>query len=124
MPLGVLLAAALALQAALWWLMPHIGQGDLALGLAALVAYGIGAGVTPTCLFAMPNTLLGAGPAQARAFGIIMTGRNLGVLLGPVVLAQAFKATGDWSVAAPIFGSATAAALLLSLFLWTRLPRR
>ena len=121
--LAGLLIVALASQAALWLLLPFLDTAGLGLGLAALVAYGIGAGISPTCLFAMPNRLVGAGPAQARAFGIIMTGRNVGVLLGPVVLAEAFKLTGSWNTAAPIFGGATAVALLLAILLAGRLRR-
>ena len=122
--LAGLLVFALASQAALWLLMPSLGDAGLGLGVIALVAYGIGAGISPTCLFAVPNRLMGAGPGQARAFGIIMTGRNVGVLLGPVVLAEAFKLSGSWSAAAPIFGGATSVALLLAVFLLVRLRDR
>ena len=121
--IGALLAAALVSQALLWLCLPLVEEAGLAIGLVALVAYGIGAGISPTCLFAIPNALVGIGATQARAFGIIMTGRNLGVLLGPVVLAEAYKAAGSWSVAAPVFGTATSAAVLLAVILWLGLRR-
>jgi MFS family permease len=119
-PLGPLMAAALALQAAVWWLHPALGGGWV--GIALLVAYGVGAGITPTCLFALPSAI--AGPARAAtAFGVLMTGRNIGVLVGPVLLAQAFKLAGSWEVSAPIFGGLTGLAVAIGLLLALRLPR-
>ncbi len=113
-PLGLVLFVGLVSQAAVWALIPVTGGG--ALGIVSLVAYGIGAGICPTCLFAMPSVIVGPGGGAARAFGVIMTGRNLGVLIGPVLLAQAFKLAGGWEISAPIFG--TVAALAAGLGLW------
>ncbi len=114
-PVAPLLACGLAAQAAIWWLMPLTGAG--AGGLISLAAYWISAGVCPTFLFAMPSIIVGQGRAAAPAFGIIMTGRNIGVLIGPVLLAQAFEITGAWDIAAPIFGTLTSLALGLGLWL-------
>ncbi|MEE8188303.1 MAG: MFS transporter [Kiloniellales bacterium] len=114
-PLGPLLVAGLAVQAAGWWAVSSAAGGWI--GIASLVVYGIAAGICPTCFFAMPSALAGQGRAAGPAFGIIMTGRNLGVLVGPVLLAQAFKITGAWDIAAPIFGTITALALVLGLWL-------
>ena len=119
--LGPLMAAALAAQAAVWWLHPSIGSGWG--GIAALAVYGIGAGITPTCLFALPSAIAGARRA-APAFGVLMTGRNLGVLVGPVLLAQAFEVTGSWRVSSPIFGSLTGLAVVFGVMLAYRLSRR
>lgn len=116
--LGPLLAGSLALQAAVWWLLPVTGGG--ANGLLSLLVYGASAGITPTCLFALPSALAGR-DAAAAAFAILMTGRNLGVLLGPILLAQAFELSGAWTVAAPIFGSSTTLACLLGVGLALRL---
>jgi len=117
-PVGPVLVAGLVSQAAVWWSIPLIGGG--AAGVASLVVYGIGAGICPTCLFAMPSVIVGPGGAAVRAFGVIMTGRNLGVLVGPVLLAQAFTLSGGWDISAPIFGTVTvfAAGLGLWLALW------
>ncbi len=120
-PLGLLLALSMAAQAAVWWLLPYTG-GGLG-GVLSLVVYGCGAGIVPTCLFAMPSAILARGRGIAGAFGFVMTGRNLGVLIGPVLLAQAFKLTGAWSLAAPIFGSVTSFGLIVALFLGWRLTR-
>ncbi len=114
-PVGNLLACGLAVQAAIWWLVPVTG-GGLA-GALSLIAYGLAAGICPTCLFAMPGVIVGRGRAVAPALGIIMTGRNLGVLIGPMLLAQAFKATGAWDLAAPIFGTVTTLAFGLGIYL-------
>jgi len=114
MPLGPLLALSLASQAAVWWFIPGI-QGGLG-GMALLVVYGIGAGVTPTCLFALPAVLLGqAGAPTAYAF--VMTGRNIGVLLGPILLAEVTKRAGGWAPVWPLFGSATALTVLAAILL-------
>ena len=114
-PVGTLLACGLATQAAIWWLVPVTG-GGLG-GALSLIAYGVAAGICPTCLFAMPGVIVGRGRVAAPALGILMTGRNLGVLIGPMLLGQAFKATGAWDLAAPIFGTMTTLALGLGIFL-------
>jgi predicted MFS family arabinose efflux permease len=122
MPLGSLLVGALITQAAVWWLIPVTDSG--ALGITSLVVYGTGAGVVPTCLFAMPSVILGRGHDTARAFGIVMTGRNMGVLIGPVLVAQAFKISGSWDLAAPIFGTVTTLCLVTAMLLARRLRRQ
>ena len=38
-------------------------------GIASLLLYGIGIGITPVCLFAMPSTILGSRRAGPGAFG-------------------------------------------------------
>jgi predicted MFS family arabinose efflux permease len=119
--LGTLIVGALATQAAIWWLLPFTGGG--AAGVASLVVYGIGAGVVPTCLFALPSVILGRGQGTARAFGIVMTGRNMGILIGPVLVAQAFKMTGSWDLTAPIFGTITTLCLLMAVLLARHLRR-
>jgi MFS family permease len=114
-PVGTLLACGLATQAAIWWLVPVTGGGLP--GAVSLIAYGLAAGICPTCLFAMPGVIVGRGRAVAPALGIIMTGRNLGVLIGPMLLGQAFKMSGAWDLAAPIFGTVTTLAFGLGIFL-------
>ena len=103
-PLSGLLMGALAVQAAIWFWQPGAEQPGH--GMIALVAYGMAAGITPTCLFAMPSAIAGR-QRTARAFGVIMTGRNVGVLIGPILLAKAFELSGSWSAAGPLFGACT-----------------
>ena len=119
--LGALLTGALVIQAAVWWLLPYTGGG--AGGIVSLVAYGSGGGVVPTCLFAMPSVILGRGHDTARAFGVVMTGRNMGVLIGPVLVAQAFKMTGSWDLTAPIFGTVTGGCIVAAALLVRELRR-
>ena len=114
-PVGWVMVSALSTQVAVWWLIPFTGAG-LA-GVVSLVVYGIGAGIVPACLFALPTAILGPGRGVADAFGFIMTGRNLGVLIGPVLLAQTFKITGAWDVAAPLFGTLTTVCLGIAITL-------
>jgi len=121
-PVGVVLFVGLVSQVIVWCLVPAVGGG--ALGIVSLVVYGIGAGICPTCLFAMPSVIVGPGQAAARAFGVIMTGRNLGVLIGPVLLAQAFKQFGGWGVSVPIFATVTGLAAGLGLWLALLLGRQ
>jgi MFS family permease len=122
-PLAALLLSALVSQAAVWWLIPWC-QG-IAAGTALLVLYGIGAGITPTCLFALPGAIMGRAGAPT-AFGFIMTGRNIGVFLGPILLAEATKLLGGWSAAWPLFGTTTLAATLVAaiLVVMLRVSRR
>ncbi len=120
-PLRHLLSGALLSQAAVWWLIPA-SQG-IAAGSALLVLYGIGAGITPTCLFALPSAIMGRQGA-AGAFAVIMTGRNIGVFLGPILLAEVTKPPAGWSAAWPVFGGATAAALLVAVLLLAMLGGR
>ena len=119
--LGTLIIGALVTQSAVWWLLPFTGGGSA--GIVSLVVYGIGAGVVPACLFTLPSVVLGHGHGTARAFGIVMTGRNMGVLIGPVLVAQAFKMTGSWDLTAPIFGTLTSVCLVTAILLARQLRR-
>lgn len=121
-PLGPLLVGSIALQVGVWWLIPVSLEGWR--GIASLVVYGIGAGITPTCLFAMPSVAAGRARAAASAFGIIMTGRNLGVLSGPILLAEVLRVSGSWDLASPVFGTVTAMALAIAACLAVLLPAR
>lgn len=118
---GPLMLIALVTQAGVWWMLPFT---DTKLGgMLSLVVYGCGAGVVPTCLFAMPSTILGRTHGTVQAFAIIMTGRNLGVLIGPVLLAYAFTLSGTWRLASPIFGTVTTLCLCLGIVLALQLRR-
>ena len=115
---GPMLAVGMALEAIVWFASPWT-QG-VALGLVSLTIYGIGAGFAPTALFAMPSRILGPGRPLVPAFGIIMTGRNVGVLLGPVVLALLSEIGDGWLLSAPLFGGLSLVALALGVWLWRR----
>ena len=68
----------------------------------------------------MPSAIIGAA-RTGPAFGIIMTGRNIGVLLGPILLAQAYQIAGNWDVSVPIFGGVSLIALAIAAVLAARL---
>src|SRR3546814_6926514 len=80
-----LLFGAVCVQAAVWWLLPVTG-GALG-GLVSLAVCGITAGIAPTCLFARSAQLVAGRGNTARACGVTLTGRNLGGLSGPLLLA-------------------------------------
>jgi predicted MFS family arabinose efflux permease len=109
-----LLLVGVTSQAISWWLTP-LAHSDGA-GIALLIFYGVGAGITPTCLFALPGAILGraAGP---HAFAVIMTGRNFGVLVGPILLAVLQQGRGGWGAVAPILALITSFATLGALLL-------
>lgn len=115
-----LLFGAVAIQAALWWLLPVTGGG--AAGLASLVLYGITSGIAPTCLFALSAHLVATPGETARAFGVTMTGRNLGVLGGPLLLALAVELSG-WLAGSLLFAALTTLALGLAGLLLVMVPQ-
>jgi hypothetical protein len=119
--LGALMSGAIATQMLVWLAMPITGS-DWS-GVLSLVIYGIGAGIVPGCLFAAPNAILGAGRGTAAAFGILMAGRNLGVLVGPVLIALVSGAARRWYDGALVYAAITCGALLLSFALAARLNR-
>ena len=119
--LGAMMAAGLAAQAVAWWCLPLGGEGWF--GISLLIVYGVSAGVVPACLFGTPGAVTRASGRTAAAFGTIMTGRNLGVLIGPVLLAQIVKSTGAWDGTWPVFGALTTFAFVLGLVLARRLRR-
>jgi len=94
--LGVikLLTMALALQTLGWMMIPFAGYASI--GLASLIVWGIAAGLTPTSLWALPSSLLGGHRAGTDAFAVVLTGRYLGILMGPLIAAAAFEITGNW----------------------------
>lgn len=110
--MSVVMTAALALQLVVWLVVPVAPGGWL--GLAVLIVYGIGSGVAPTCLFALPNIVMG-GAAGPRAFSVVLTGRNLGVLIGPVLLAAVAEGVGGWTGAAWVFAASSAGAMALAI---------
>lgn len=123
-----LLVAALAGQAALLALAPLIPVAVAPwTGLAGLALYGALAGLTPTCLYGLPARILGGSGTGAGAFGILMTGRNLGVLCGPLAVAAALDLAADpmqgWRWAPPAVAAVTALAGAAAYRLDRRLAR-
>jgi MFS family permease len=120
-PVAALLAMATGIQAAVWLSLPFF-DGPAA-GVLALGIYAIAAGVTPTCLFALPGTIFGAERAGARSFGVLMTGRNLGVLAGPLLIGIIIERTGEWALVPPVLGAAGVMLTIGAIVLHGRLRR-
>ena len=116
------LVVALLMQSLVWFCAPWL---DGAFGIFMLVVYGIGAGIAPACFFHLPHHLAqqrGGGGIGPRAYGVLMTGRNTGVFLGPILMAWLFQGSLGWLGAAWVVAAIVAAAALLALAL-ARKPR-
>ncbi len=120
-PIAPMLVTSIVLQASVWWTAPLVETPGA--GVVSLLVYGVGIGITPVCLFALPSTILGARRTGPEAFAILMTGRNLGVLIGPVLLPQILIAMGTWDLVPPIFGSLTVLAAAGAVLLGYGLSR-
>jgi hypothetical protein len=116
------LVLGLVSQAAVWLAQPWLSGG---VGLIGLVVYGIGAGIIPTCLYHLPHAIA-RGTAGSAFYGILMTGRNVGVFLGPILLAVLIG-TGryalglGWTEGANVMAGLTLLGVLFALVLWRRL---
>ncbi|MEP4378111.1 MAG: MFS transporter [Alphaproteobacteria bacterium] len=114
-----LLTFALALQAVGWAMIPFAGH--TVIGLASLVVWGIAAGLTPTSLWALPSTLVGGHRAGTDAFAVVLTGRYLGILAGPLIAAGMFEWTGDWITVAYTFVGIAGLTIAGTLYLGARI---
>ncbi len=108
-PLLAMLAAALALQALVWAMGPFLA-GPWA--VLSLILYGIGAGIAPACLFHLPHYIAG-GRGDARGFGTLMIGRNLGSFAGPILLPFLVEFRAERSYGLAWFALITLAGLVL-----------
>jgi len=100
-----LLAWALLLQAIGWLLIPW--SDNTVIGIISLVAWGSAAGICPTCLWALPSVLLGGHRAGTLAFGMVLSGRYLGILVGPIAAATLHQWQIGWTTIAVMFGGFT-----------------
>jgi predicted MFS family arabinose efflux permease len=128
-PLVPAMVAALVAQAAIWLAQPWLEGG---VGILGLVIYGIGAGVTPTCLFHTPHAIAHRQPGRSAGtafFGILMTGRNIGVFIGPILLAwlighESMALDLGWTDGARVMAAVTLMAALVALVLGRSLNQR
>lgn len=121
LPLAPMFVGSIVLQSAVWWMIPY--TTTLETGIVSLVAYGLGIGVTPVCLFALPSTILGSSRAGPGAFAVLMTGRNLGVLIGPILLPQILLVMQVWTDVTWVFAFLTTLCALGALLLGVGLAR-
>lgn len=103
-PLGPVFVGSIAIEAAAWFAAPH---ADGAAGIVLLAVYGIACGATPVCLFAMPALIVGRARVGGGAFGVLMRGRNLGILAGPLLVPLVVEAAGGWRAVWWVFGALT-----------------
>lgn len=92
-------------------------------GILALLAYGFFAGITPTCIFGLPGRILGSNRTGPAAFGLMMTGRNLGVLTGPVLIGWIGGGSLGWAAGWGTAAAATACATLAALAIRRQIAR-
>lgn len=118
---GPLLIFALVIQAAVWFAIPWTTSN--AAGVVSLLVYGVGIGISPVCLFGAPSTILGSNRAGPKAFAVLMTGRNLGVLVGPILLPAIIVWRANWTEVGQFFGAATLVGLTLAIWLQVLLRR-
>jgi MFS family permease len=104
-PAAPMMALGLLVQAVVWITLPWLDNPVLS--LLGVAAFGIAGGIIPTALFAGPALILGQANARGWAFGVIMSGRNFGVLLGPVLLPPVLHAFGDWRMVGALVGALT-----------------
>ncbi|MSO80562.1 MAG: MFS transporter [Alphaproteobacteria bacterium] len=102
-----LLLVGLAAQA-VGWLLALAGDSP-AWGLASLVVWGFAAGVTPTCLWALPSYLLGGQRVGTLASGVVQSGRYLGIIVGPLLAPAVREVSTGWETTILVFGLGTAA---------------
>jgi MFS family permease len=119
------LIVALISQALVWFAQPWLSGIT---GIVGLIVYGIGAGITPTCLFQLPHAIA-RGTAGASFFGIVMTGRNIGVFMGPLLLAfligsDRYALHLSWTAAAQAVACLTLAAAAVAMLLGRSLKTR
>lgn len=116
-----LLTIALSLQTLGWAMIPF--ADNPVIGLGSLIVWGIAAGLTPTSLWALPSTLLGGHRAGTDAFAVVLTGRYLGILMGPLIAAAVFEATGNWIVVAYAFALIALATIIGTLLFGVQLRK-
>ena len=116
-----LLAWSLVLQAAGWLLIPW--SDNTLVGIVSLVAWGIAAGICPTCLWALPSVLLGGHRAGTHAFGMVLSGRYLGILVGPIAAAALLHWQVGWTAIAVMFGGFTVLTIGFAIA-FTQIARR
>lgn len=118
-PVAILFIVAVGVQTVFWFLLPYLGP--ISAAVSGLIIYAAAAGVAPTCLFALPGTIYGIEQAGSHSFGVLMTGRNLGVLGGPLLTGALVHFAGGWHVVPPVLGALGFGAMIGALVLHTRL---
>jgi len=120
-PVALLFAVAVSIQTSFWVLLPNLGALSAAIG--GFFVFAAAAGLAPTCLFALPGTIFGVDRAGGHAFGVLMTGRNLGVLCGPLLTGALVEIIGGWQTVPYALGGVGFCTAVGALLLHARLRR-
>ena len=120
-PIARLLTVVLVGQGTVLVIGPYAGT-DIS-GVAILLAYGFFAGITPTCIFGLPGRLLGPDRTGPAAFGLMMTGRNLGLLTGPILVGWVAGSSLGWSAGWWTAAAATGCAVIAALAIQRQVRR-
>ena len=116
----ILLTVGLVIQALSWVLGLYKNE---TFQVIALIAYGIGAGIVPAALFGCPKAIVGS-EKYAMAFSQMMTGRYVGVFLGPILIGIAIRQDISWDLVMGIAAIMTAIPLIFAGLLYKRLYSR
>jgi predicted MFS family arabinose efflux permease len=115
-PLMSILVPALLVQTAIWLLMPFIDSALL--GIATLFLYGLVSGLIPACLFSLPALISRGSVGRTQTFGVMLSGRNLGALVGPVLLPAILLLSADnWSPVPWVFAIWMSVAVAVAILL-------
>lgn len=118
-PVPLLFIAAAGVQTIFWFMLPYLDP--ISAAVWGLFIYAAAAGVAPTCLFALPATIYGIERAGSHSFGVLMTGRNLGVLGGPLLSGALVHFAGSWDAVPPVLGVLGVISIVGALVLHARL---
>lgn len=114
--LMTILLPSLLVQTGIWLLMPNIDSPLL--GLTTLFAYGLVSGLISACLFSLPALISRNTSGRAQTFGIMLSGRNLGALAGPILLPTILLlSTDNWTRVPWVFAAWMGVALAIALIL-------
>ena len=83
-------------------------------------AFGIGPMEFP---MVAQSVLLGGHRADTQAFAVVLTGRYLGILVGPLIAVAVFRLTGDWLAVAYTFGALTLFCAAVAFYLGLQVKR-
>ncbi|MCP4298413.1 MAG: MFS transporter [Proteobacteria bacterium] len=98
----LILAFALMVQALIWLMINYVKSPEMFALL--LLIHGFALGTSAATLFALPQLITGQ-PVNTRAIAALMTGRSIGIMIAPVLLAQIFDIFRSWEITTYVFSA-------------------